>query len=163
MLLTFKHEGSIHFRGICKLTFLWHKLWLSFKSAPKISVVNPLHELIFYRDVLIDFYLNAIFCNNWLSFRHRFDHIFYFHYVGGRSVCIWLHHGLSIRCISIWIIDLLYLKTVEPFEVETVNSCVSWYSISLDFFAAIVLPLERSINKLKLEGISFSWLWCIML
>jgi hypothetical protein len=24
------------------------------------------------------------------------------------------------------------------------------------FFAAIVLPLERSINKLKLEGISFS-------
>jgi len=33
----------------------------------------------------------------------------------------------------------------------------------LDLFAAIVLPFERSMNKLEFEGISFSWLWCIML
>jgi hypothetical protein len=58
---------------------------------------------------------------------------------------------------------LLYLKSVEPLEFETINLCVSRYSVSLDLFAAIVLPLERSMNKLEFEGISFSWLWCIML
>ena len=96
---------AIHFCGICKNTFLWHKLWFSFKSTPKNSVVNPLHELIFYRDVSIGFYLNVIFCNNWLSFRHRFDDIFSLCW---RKIYLYmLHHGLSFRCISIWIIGLL--------------------------------------------------------
>ena len=94
---------------------------------------------------------------------------FQFYYVCGLTVCIWLH----LRFIFLfYILDLSSWCVVSsdcwlPLEVETVNLCVSRYSVSLDLFIAIVLPLESllkcSANKLKLEGISFGWLWCMTL
>ena len=134
----------------------------------KLSSKSPLlrTHLLLSRIVWFVFkYLSTATLSFCCLFEHIFSFIMFADLLFAYDCISWLIFSFNIQELSCWCV--VSSDCWLPLEVETVNLCVSRYSVSLDLFVAIILPLESllkcSVNKLKLEGISFRWLWCITL